>query len=131
MYYLSNSLFSPTYDDTIFFICFYCNNTPVPYPSTPQLFDTIVKSFYFCFANAATKFSGRPHNPNPPITNVIPSFMSFVASSADLNIFDAKLLLYVISFIIFFYSIILIIKIYLLIYIHSTRLRHPECMNLS
>ena len=62
----SNSAFSPTYDEIIFWICFCCNNNPSPKSSTPALLEIQVRFLVCFFTNSAMLFSGIPHRPNPP-----------------------------------------------------------------
>ncbi len=82
-YCRSNSAFSPTYEEIIrlicikitkifweyrkikYLTCLVFNNKPRPKSSTPQLFDTIIKSFCPVLSNALIKFSGIPHKPKP------------------------------------------------------------------
>jgi hypothetical protein len=68
-------------------IYLYLSKRPNPKSSTPQLFDTIVKSFVFLAYKARIRFSGQPDIPNPPTNRVYPSEISFTASSALANIF--------------------------------------------
>src|ERR1700756_5531748 len=79
----SNSAFSPTYDDTIFRICFVCRSRPRPPSSTPALFETQVRFFTPRFTSALMRFSGIPQRPKPPTTSRAPSGTSFTASSAE------------------------------------------------
>ena len=79
----SNSLFSPTYVETIFFTCRFCNNNPIPKSSTPALLLTIVRSLVPLRLTAAIKFSGIPQSPNPPIRMVAPSLSPSIPTSAD------------------------------------------------
>src|SRR5690348_4855945 len=69
----SNSLFSPTYDETIFLICRVSNNRPRPKPSTPALLEMTVRLFAPESRNARIRFSGMPHSPKPPDITVMPS----------------------------------------------------------
>src|SRR5512133_2094649 len=82
-YWRSNSLFSPTYDATIFRICFAFSRTPRPRSVVPQLFETSVRSFTRFRCSAAMRFSGFPHRPNPETMIVAPSGMSATAASAE------------------------------------------------
>ena len=91
-YYLSNSLFSPTYDAIIRLTCLLRRRMPKPKSSMPQLFETIVRSLGPCYAIAVIRFSGMPHRPNPPAHIVAPSLISLVASAAESNILVAKYL---------------------------------------
>src|SRR5213075_2312828 len=79
----SNSVFSPTYDETILRICFVCRRSPRPQSSTPALFDTQVRFFTPSVTSALIRFSGMPQRPKPPTTRVEPSLMSLTASSAE------------------------------------------------
>jgi len=45
--------------------CFVFKSKPRPKSSTPQLFETIIRSFWPVLSNALIKFSGIPHNPKP------------------------------------------------------------------
>src|SRR4051812_17204838 len=82
-YCRSNSAFSPTYDETIFLICFVCSSSPRPQSSTPALLETHVSCFTPRFTSALMRFSGIPQSPKPPTTSVAPSATSFTASSAE------------------------------------------------
>src|ERR1700687_4018313 len=54
----------------------------MPAPSIPALFETMVRFFVPLRRTAAIKFSGMPHNPNPPIKIVAPSRSFSIARSA-------------------------------------------------
>src|ERR1051326_706706 len=82
-YCRSNSPFSPTYDETIFLICFVCSSRPRPQSSTPALFETHVRPLTPRLTIALMRFSGIPQRPKPPTTSVMPSAMSLTASSAE------------------------------------------------
>src|ERR1044071_10482061 len=69
----SNSLFSPTYDETIFLICRVSSRMPRPKPSTPALFEITVRPFTPDSRSARMRFSGMPHRPKPPAITVMPS----------------------------------------------------------
>ena len=71
-YYLSNSLFSPTYEETILLIYLFLSNIPRPQSSTPQLLEQIVKFFGPWFLIASIRFDGIPQSPKPPTNNVYP-----------------------------------------------------------
>jgi len=76
--------------------CFVFKSKPRPKSSTPQLFETIIRSFWPVLSNALIKFSGIPHNPkpekqkimyslkkidwSPPTSNVAPCGISCTAS---------------------------------------------------
>jgi hypothetical protein len=51
--------------------------------STPQLFETTVRSVAPLRVSAPIRFSGIPQSPNPPTMSVAPSAMSRTASSAE------------------------------------------------
>lgn len=57
------------------------------YVYIPALLETTVSSLEPFFRTAAIKFSGMPHKPNPPTSNLEPSGMSATASSMDANTF--------------------------------------------
>ena len=82
---LSNSAFSPTYDEIILFTCWPSSSSPSPNPSTlqsthtvvyvplmatahPALLLTMVSPFTFFSFRAPMRFSGIPHRPNPEHT---------------------------------------------------------------
>src|SRR5690242_264774 len=79
----SNSAFSPTYDEIIFFTCRVLSNRPIPKSSTPALLEIQVSPFTPFFKIAAMQFSGMPLRPKPPSMSVALSGMSFTASSAS------------------------------------------------
>src|ERR1019366_3944453 len=81
-YCLSNSAFSPTYDEIIFRIFFFPRRMPRPQSSTPQLFETHVSPETSLSASAAMRFSGIPQRPNPPTTSVAPDGTSWTAFAA-------------------------------------------------
>lgn len=81
-YWRSNSLFSPTYEDTIRLICLVLSKIPRPKLSTPALLLTHVKPLAVVFDRAPIKFSGIPHSPKPPTSNLESSGMSLTASAA-------------------------------------------------
>ena len=84
-YCRANSLFSPTYDDTIRRIRFWASSSPRPQSSTPQLFDTASRSVVPASSSAWISTDGIPHSPNPPTDSVAPSGMSATASAADVT----------------------------------------------
>src|SRR4051812_14294985 len=77
----SNSLFSPTYDDTILRIWRVSSSSPRPNPSTPALFEITVRSRAPLSRSARIRFSGMPHRPKPPDITDMPSRVS--PASAD------------------------------------------------
>src|SRR5262249_40218966 len=79
----SKSLFSPTYVETIFLTWRFSSRTPMPKPSTPALFETIVRFFAPLRCTAAMRFSGMPHRPKPPIRTVMPSLRLAMAASGE------------------------------------------------
>lgn len=81
-YCRSNSAFSPTYEEIMRLICMrklrktkrriesrltclVFNNKPRPKSSTPQLFETTIRSFWPVLMSALMRFSGIPHKPKP------------------------------------------------------------------
>src|SRR5579864_8704102 len=54
---------------------------PIPKPSTPMLLLMVCRPFTPLRTRAAIRFSGMPHNPNPPTIRVAPSGMSATAAS--------------------------------------------------
>ena len=81
----SNSLFSPTYEAMTFFTCRVVSKTPIPKPSTPALFPTMVRPFTPLSRSAAMRFSGMPHRPNPPAAIVMLSCNRPVRASVALG----------------------------------------------
>src|SRR2546426_5253176 len=79
----SNSLFSPTYVETIFCTCRDRRSTPMPNSSTPALLLMTVRPFVPRACSALMRFSGMPHRPKPPIMIVAPSGTSATAASAS------------------------------------------------
>src|SRR3954470_18719166 len=77
----SNSLFSPTYDDTILRIWRVSSSSPRPKPSTPALLEITVRSRAPLSRSARIRFSGMPHSPNPPDITDMPSLVR--PASAD------------------------------------------------
>ena len=49
----------------------FSRSKPRPWPSTPMLFDTIVRSRAPLSRNASIRSNGLPHNPNPPTAMVM------------------------------------------------------------
>ena len=84
-YCRANSLFSPTYDDTIRRIRRSPSSRPSPQSSTPQLFDTASRSVVPASSSAWISTDGIPHSPKPPTARVAPSGMSATASAADVT----------------------------------------------
>ena len=83
-YCRANSLFSPTYDDTIRRIRFAPSSRPEP----PVVDAAVVRDrleVRRCPASSSAPIStdGIPHSPNPPTASVAPSGMSATASAAD------------------------------------------------
>ena len=58
-----DSLFSPTYDDTIRRSRFANSSRPRPQSSTPQLFDTASRSVTPVCNSASISTDGMPHSP--------------------------------------------------------------------
>src|SRR5580704_1437300 len=79
----SNSLFSPTYVETIFFTWRFWRRRPMPKSSTPALLLTMVRSLVPLRRTAAIRFSGMPHKPKPPMRIVAPSGSFSMAASAE------------------------------------------------
>ncbi len=82
-YCRANSLFSPTYDDTIRRSRFSISSRPRPQSSTPQLLEYASRSETPVSSRAAISTEGMPQSPNPPTERVDPSLMSATASAAD------------------------------------------------
>ena len=81
-YCRANSLFSPTYDDTIRRIRRSSSSRPRPQSSTPQLFETASRSVAPGSSSASISTEGMPHSPKPPTASEAPSPMSATASAA-------------------------------------------------
>lgn len=64
-------------------ICFEWRRMPRPHLSTPQLFDTTMRSFFPDSFTASIVAMGIPHSPNPPTRSVAPSCKPAATSAAD------------------------------------------------
>src|SRR6185436_15969111 len=81
-YCRANSLFSPTYDETIRRSRLAISSRPSPQSSTPQLFDTACRSSAPFSSTASISTVGTPHSPKPPTASVTPDSTSATASAA-------------------------------------------------
>ena len=72
-YWRANSLFSPTYDETIRRSRLAISSRPRPQSSTPQLFETASRSSAPCSSSASISTDGIPHSPKPPTASVAPA----------------------------------------------------------
>ena len=81
-YCRANSLFSPTYDDTIRRSRFSISSRPRPQSSTPQLLEIASRSVAPWVSRASMSTDGMPHRPKPPTARVAPEPMSSTAAAA-------------------------------------------------
>src|SRR5699024_7459375 len=69
------SRFDVKYEPTAFFRLPECNKIPSPFPASPKLLLTTVKSFLPDTDNSSIKVSGVPDIPKPPTSSTSPSLI--------------------------------------------------------
>src|SRR5882757_7935693 len=88
----ANSLFSPTYDEVILAIRLSASRMPSPHSSTPQLFETTLRSLTPLSWIALINCIGLPHSPKPPTARLAPSEMSSTAACGESYVLSIRLL---------------------------------------